>query len=84
LIAPVLLLREGADPPTTAGLTLRWRTLLNDGAACRTTVGVRALLTVSLRMNPLFAALPDWFEAGRFLGMERCRLIGSCLGRFTF
>jgi hypothetical protein len=64
LIAPVLLLSDFADPATTAGLALRWRTLLNDGAMCRTTLGVRALLTVSFRMNPLFAALPDWFEPG--------------------
>jgi hypothetical protein len=67
LIAAVLLLSEFADPPTTAGLGLRWRTLLNDGAVDRTTFGVRtatAVLTVSFRMSPLFAAPPDLFEPG--------------------
>jgi hypothetical protein len=64
LSADVFLLWESAEPLTTAGLTPRWRTLLNNGAVCRTTLGVRALLTVSFRMNPLFAALPDLFEPG--------------------
>ena len=66
-IAEVLLPREFADPPTTAGLGLRWRTLLDDGVDGRTTLGVRiakALLTDSFRMNPLFAAPLDLFEPG--------------------
>jgi hypothetical protein len=67
LIAPVLLLCELGDPRTPAGLGPRWRTLLNDGTVGWTTLGVRtgkALLTVSFRMNPLFAAPPDLFEPG--------------------
>jgi hypothetical protein len=67
LIAPVLLLREFGDAPTTAGLGLRWRTLLNDGTVGRTTFGVRtakALLTVSFWINPPFAAPPSLSEAG--------------------
>jgi hypothetical protein len=67
LIVPVLLLCEFADPPTTAGLGLRWRTLLNDGAVGRTILRVRtapAILTVSFRMNPLLAAPPDLSEPG--------------------
>jgi hypothetical protein len=67
LIVPVLLPREFNDPPTTAGLGPRWRTLLSNGTAGRTTLGGRtpkALLTVSFRMNPLFAAPLDLFESG--------------------
>jgi hypothetical protein len=41
LIAAVLRLCEFSEPLTTAGLGLRWRTLLSDGAVGRTTPGVR-------------------------------------------
>jgi hypothetical protein len=67
LITPLFLRSELTDPATTAGLGLRWRTLLNDGAVGRTTLGGRtgkALLTVLFRMNLLFAAPPDLFEPG--------------------
>src|SRR5271157_2210962 len=67
LIAPVLLRCEGGELPTTAGLGLRWCKWLGDGTAGRTTPSVRtaeALLTVSFRMNPLFAAPPDLCERG--------------------
>jgi hypothetical protein len=70
LIAPVLLLFNfadpPADPPTTAGLGPRWRTLLSDGlsvvAVDRTVPGGRtgmALLAVSFWINLPFAAAPD-------------------------
>jgi hypothetical protein len=55
------------DALTTAGLGLRWRTLLNDGAVGRTTLEVRtgkALLTVSFGINPLFATPLDLSEPG--------------------
>jgi hypothetical protein len=67
LIALVLLLSGGDDPPTTAGLGPRWRTLLNDGTVGRTTLGGRttkALLNVSFGINPPFAAPIDLFEPG--------------------
>jgi hypothetical protein len=66
-IAPVLLLRKFGDPPTTAGLGLRWGTLLSDSALGRTILGVRtgkALWTVSFEMNPPFAVPPDLSEPG--------------------
>jgi len=55
-----------ADPPTTAGLGPRWRTLLSDGlsvvAVGRTAPGRRtgmALLAVSFWVDTPFVATPD-------------------------
>jgi hypothetical protein len=70
LIAPVLLFLEFADPPTTAGLAPRWRTLpgngLSDATLDRTLVGRtgRARLVVSFWVNPPFAAPLDLTEVG--------------------
>jgi len=60
-----------ADPPTTAGLCPRWRTLLSDGlrvaAVGRMVPGGRtgmALLAVSFWINPLLAAARELPEPG--------------------